>query len=346
MRQLSDTPTKGAAMNRRDWGRRVAAGTLAPLAASSRLVRQGGDQDGVLFVHAQKFGGLSEVDGVFAVNLRDNTWRQVSNEGRPYSRVSPDGRWLAFASAGGKDQRKRGVWLLPLDDGAEPKHITDSFGRVHWVNDGERLLISGASSQSDDAEGERGRNDHSTMNRDGGDCKSVDLPANVIVADASADGQWVILEQDDATVDMASFFRPISIARIDGTERKALFSETKYDAAFCRISPNHRDVLYYHFAGTEEQNDLSIEVVGPDRKEPAPLIVEGNDLAPFNACWSPNDAKVAVTMFDRSVKDGRKNDIIRGCRIAIYDVATRSLDASPIEPSTGPMWMIGWCPST
>src|SRR5262245_44484042 len=75
---------------------------------------------GTLFVHARGFAGQSGLEGIFAVDLANNAWRQVTPEGRPYSRVSPNGKWLAIASTGGAKERARGVWILAIEDDVEP----------------------------------------------------------------------------------------------------------------------------------------------------------------------------------------------------------------------------------
>jgi Tol biopolymer transport system component len=332
-------------MHRRDWLRGTLAAGLGVAAWGRASAAVGvGRASGTLYVHARDFLGRDGLAGVFAINLADATWRQVAPGASPTARVSPDGRWLAYTSSGRPDEPERGLWLRPTDGDDEPRRISDLVGRPLWTDGGRSLIVSGSGSNPENNYGvpfETWR-----LGRDGGDARKLDLPEADLVVDVTADGRRLVVESHEAA-DTQTFFRPLWLVGSDGKDRRRLLDDA-IRAAFPRLAPDGGSIVYYRFEGEPGKEELSLETlaVAPDAK-PTRVVSEDDDLAPFNACWSPDGARLALMMFDRTRKpDGTKNDIIRGCKVAVCDASARALDVLPIAPASEPLWVLDWRGST
>src|SRR4051812_34360475 len=97
------------------------AGLGALWAGSSRMAATAATagKAGTLFIFATEFVGMQ---GTFAIDPEDGTWRRVTEAGNPTARVSPDGRTLAYVVVRG---RGKGIWLQDTAGADEPRHVID-----------------------------------------------------------------------------------------------------------------------------------------------------------------------------------------------------------------------------
>ncbi len=290
-------------------------------------------------MHARGFVGQPGLDGAFAIDLGNNSWRQVSADARPFSRVSPDGQWLATSSDGRAKQRARGVWLDATDGLAEPRHLCRHSGRVHWLGN-DRLVVSGT---AEDAAGGavEGKFESRIVGVTQGHAERLALPDDCQVCDAAATGDWLILEDHSGQLDPASFFRPLSVARLDGSDRSTLIPK-EIRGTFPRFSPDGKLVLYYRYDETDPDVTLSLEILDRRTSRRRTLTREDEELAPFNGAWSPDGTFVAAMLFDRSPRDGKKNDTIRDCSVALVASESGTRELLPLGTSREPLWVIDW----
>lgn len=290
------------------------------LAALGLRTARAADRPGSrLFVYAVIDAGQGSSRGIYEVDPSHGTWRRVLDDGTPTARVSPDGRKVATIVSARQGEQERGVWVGDIEAGTPPEHVTDLVGRPFWSPDGSELIVSGSGSQ---AVAVRGTYETWRIRADGSDRKRLPVAETDIVLDWSPEGDWLLVNshRDGAGDDYA--LNPVYCLHPDGTEER-LVTPGGVPRVLHRFTLGGRKVIYFSVDEPKDHNDLWI--VDRDGKNARVLVAEREREAPWQGLFSPDGERLAVMFFDRSVlADGKKNNVIRGCRVELTDADGRN----------------------
>ena len=268
--------------------------------------------------------GPAKMNGYLAIDADTGTWRSfLPDEQNRTARISPDGRTIVYRKL--NDKR---LWLAEISGEHDPRPLAEIEGRPFWAPDGRSLVVSSP------GEGIW------RIKADGSGREKLPFRDEDSVFDVSPDGRWFVVQSDRGDHRGGGDRVPDAryAVKADGTGWTLLTTNAEATCWQHRIATDGRSVLY--LSATDEECGLwSIARDGSDRRL---LIAEREDEAPFQACGSPDGSKMAVVLFDRTKNDdGKKNDIIRDCRLEITDSSGKAGKKLPL-PTSKVLFLLGW----
>ena len=277
---------------------------------------------------------MESLRGIFASDPDEGGWRFVSDRAGPSTRVSPDGRRLAYTSNQEKD--KDGVWILDLVNGGEAKRIADPVGGVFWAPDGKSLIVSG-----DNIPGDRLQYQTWRVDVNGSNLARLPIAETDQVVDWSLDGKTLLVAKGEPNVNIVK--RPVHLFDLSGKNlgRVVEGGGIRWRHRFDRVC---KRVVYFQVMNEKDQDICELSIVNLNGKNPRRFLGERDDSAPLDAIWSPDGKRVAVNSFDRAKREnGRKNDVLTGCRVELLNADGKGEPIPvPLHPEVNYVQLIDW----
>ena len=226
--------------------------------------------------------GDGEGKGLLSVDPKTGEVSRVLIQAKGRSRISPDGRLIAF-------EWENAVWIRELDKLDAPRKLLDlevitSGMPPVWSHDGSKLIID-IGGMHEKNEGWRFKTVR--INVDGSGREELKIPKEDGVQDWSPEGWLLTTSGRNAKIGWQLY-----VMKPDGTEQRQITEGG--NPFYTRFSPDGKRVLYSD--GTTDQR-RGIWVVGFDGQNRRKVLSTGTALA--SACWSPDGKRIAVIIFDR-----------------------------------------------
>jgi len=174
--------------------------------------------------------------------------------------------------------------------------ISPLIGQAHWSREGRQLVSSGIRESES-----RYRTETWQFNAEGSRGAKLPIRETDIVVYWSPDGAWLLVASDrERSVDDRSFAirigdRPTYAVRPDGSDDQ-LITEGGATRRFHRFAPDSRRIIYLQL----ERDEYSLWIVNVDGSGRHRVVSERENLAPFEAVWSPDGALIAVSFLKLS----------------------------------------------
>jgi Tol biopolymer transport system component len=228
--------------------------------------------------------------------------------------VSPDGRFVAYASQGG-------IWLYDTGGDRPVRRIFDRDGEPSWTDHGKSLVIA-VETRPDTWETWR-------VDRGGGWVK-LPIPDNLLVIDATPDGSW--LAARDVGAD-SKHWGALILIRPDGTGARHLTEGSAARDLFSifRFSPDGReiaDVEVRTVSGVRTSRLFLVDLDGKNRRELPVALERGFTVVP---AWSPDGSRLALGLVAPQTS-----------AIAVVDRDGRNFRKLPLPPWPYFFTLCGW----
>lgn len=242
--------------------------------------------------------GAPSLNGIFAVNAADLSWRRVVepelDAGRllPGCRVSRDGRKLVYCTLSEGATRADAVWLLDLKGNAEPKRVADVVNGFSLSPDGSELLVAA------ECPNQPNRFETWRIGMDGQERKRLEIPEDELLLDGSDDGKWLLLtsfaKQPAAGRRQAG--DGLIVRRADGSHPRTILEEGPMVTS--RFSPDGTQVSFHRFSPAAPGQPIvgSIFVMSTDGTGLRTLVAGDQEHRPQGARWSPEGHWLVVDM--------------------------------------------------
>lgn len=222
-------------------------------------------------------------------------------------RVSPDGRFAAFASRPREgDASSAGVFLFDMDEESDLKRVFNQLAfPIAWTGDGRSLFLLKGKRSSDNS----GNYEVWRVNADGAMPTQLPFPATDTPRDVSPDGKRVLvaarsgLAARDAPRKMLP---PLEVVSLDGKERTRIIDAEDLGGLRGvpsstwrqRFTPDGQRVVYARIDPKTEQVSIwSVSIRGEDRKC---LIPATDEDRPDTFCVAPDGESLAVVYSKRN----------------------------------------------
>jgi peroxiredoxin len=243
--------------------------------------------------------GAEPFMGVAAIDPETGKWRTLY-KGMTLGpgRVSPDGRYFAYASLGMDDiPEEAGIWVHDLTGRMPPRRIFEHRGQPFWVDEGRQVVIGAWAGST------WGRFETWRVNADGSGRTRLPIPEGDLVLDASRDGTWL------ATRTIGGDPRHkgrLTLVHPDGTGARYLTEGSAQDDRFSifRIAPDGRSVAYAEITTVDKIRHAQLFVVdidGKNRRKIPTHFEPGTNVAAF---WSPDGSRLALNLISSENKEG------------------------------------------
>ena len=286
-------------------GRSAESQTASPALSARPSLPAAAATSRIAFVSEPLRFGRQADGGLYVVNVDGSGKQQLTSARYSTPAWSPDGRAIAFGSAGG---RGAGVSVMNAD-GSGQRRLT-SGARPSWSPDGNQIAF---------VSGRDGNAEIYLMNADGsGQRKLVAHTArNAVVGSAPAwspDGRKIAFVSDRDGMPFRVDAPEISVVNVDGSGQRNLTSNPAHDSDPV-WSPDGRRIVFVR--------NFEIYVMNADGSGQQNLTRNAaHDFAP---AWSPNGQQIA---FERRL-GRRKYRPCAGCgRASIFEVRVMNTDGS------------------
>jgi Tol biopolymer transport system component len=234
-------------------------------------------------------GGKELVQGIYALDPERLTWTRAAEQSDQsvwdtYFRVSPDGRFLAFARYDPKGSRPEvvGVSIRDLKD-QSIRNLPTVAGNAFWSSDGKRLMVPVP--KGEEAGTKLSRMEAWIINADATEPKKLPIPESEQVDDWSPDGSWILTGSRRDKGVSYQLYR----MRLDGTDARRLTTTGKgvlnLDG---RISPDGRSIAYFR-VGDRQSGIWMMDADGANARR----VYEYTEAIPERPSWSPDSRKLA-----------------------------------------------------
>lgn len=277
-------------------------GLLAALAGGAE------EKAGRIYAFAE-FPDLDKpVEGIIAIDPERATWELIpgTEMASQHARVTPDGRFLAYAIPPIAGPARTGVWVRPVRGEFEPIRI--STGRcwpVCWSGDAEQLILFIPGRRADVRQPDRPPilSQYVRVNADGSHPLSLPFGERDYVGDWSSDGQWLLVNTIPRAIGDSG--RHVYLSHPDGTGRRLIYEEDRDspgrdDIAIGFTPDGHRIAFRQIISSGTTAASWTVDLQGKDRR-PIPLKEDDIDFA-----WSPDGSRLAVGFRDPE-PDGERN---------------------------------------
>jgi Tol biopolymer transport system component len=198
-------------------------------------------------------------------------------------RIAPDGRRVAYEWEGW-------IWVRDLAKGSEARQVLDLGGAAFgtppvWSHDGAQLVVSLGWR---DEERDHWRFETYRMNADGTAKEALKIPREDGVEDWSSGGRWLLTTSSRG----AKIGWQLYVMRLDGTDERQITEGG--NPFYTRFSPDGRRVLYSDGTTEERRGVWVVNLADLTRHK---VLSTGRALA--SACWSPDEQRIAVVVYDR-----------------------------------------------
>ncbi len=320
-----------------------AAWAIAVLLAGAAV---GADENaGKIYAYAE-FPDLDKpVKGIIAIDPERTTWELIpgTEAASPMARVTPDGRFLAYAVSLTAGPDKVGVWVRPVRGEFEPIRISAAPGvPICWSGDAEQLIIQNAGSPGDPRNPARPPilSQYFRVDADGSHPFALPIPERDYVLDWSSDGQWLLVNTIPRAIGDPG--RRVYLLHSDGTGRRMVFEEDRampgLHSLASRFTPDGRRITFQQAIQNQGALATASWTVDLDGKERRPIPLEPRDNY---FVWSPDGSRLAVSVRDPE-SDGERG-FKRVTRLAIMD-ADGGNRRSLALPRAKPLLPLDWRP--
>lgn len=245
-------------------------------------------------------------DGLIVLDLETGRTKRVFDRWIGNTRMSPDGRFVAYPNFKGED-KEQGVWIIDVGKKTEPRRVFEKAGFVLWSRDSRRILVTGPETWLVDLEEKKP--------------ERLKLRDTDWVLDWSADGTQLLVAIAVPAKNVADHNYAIEVVNFEGTVRRRIQepeTEPFCFTLFHRFTPDARRVIFIRADGKFGSDLCSISIEGKDRVR---LIHGTTGDSPSEFCISPDGKCVAVsTRVWKRRADGTFDSSKAFLSLAIYDM--------------------------
>lgn len=262
--------------------------------------------------------------GPGVLDLESGTWSSLSFAGSGLSRVSPDGRFVAFFRAQLRnDLSTLGLCVFDVEGEHELKHLVhESAFPVGWEQDGTSIFYFKRKLKDGMIEDTTWR-----IRPDGTMPEQLPLPVTDTPIVVSPDGLSMLVEGRPGAVQAEALrgkILPVDLVSLDGKERQRMIDGYSLEGGIPPISfvqprftPDGRHVIYGRFDPLTRRP--SVWSVGLDGKDRHSLIPDTAEERIYSFCIAPDGKSLAV-VFVKSMPGEAGQDPTNSWSLSIVDI--------------------------
>lgn len=324
--------------------RAVLGGTLAALALHAPLAKAAQPalaDPGKIYCGGTLRLDSGQVEGLLVLTPEPFSYKIVADLKDTFVRVSPDGRWVAYARFE-REPAPRSIGIFLLDTkGGESRQIWDKGFVSAWGPDGKWLVVT----IRIEADKPRVPSHYETwrIDVDGSNARRLPIPATDTVGDVSPDGKRVVTvstrhwQEKERRSDL--YFM-----NLDGTDQRRLTHEPPSNNS-PRFSPDGTRLAYHHWEKRGEDTHMSLRLLDVASGESRTICdVPWEDMWE-GVCWSPDGKTLACLVYTYDVEpDGTRRVLFNETnkfRIVLIDPDGRNLRTLPL-PATVRLGVPDW----